>query len=126
MKKTHQDKESKMSKEKTTTPVNNGTKKAESHQIRQATPTFFEQKPTRTLRRKEPTELELFDKKITLQSNSDLLLAAILQELKTQNTMKYQKQLKQQEKEQRREQAEEEMQTRDNARFEAVRSSLYS
>lgn len=62
---------------------------------------------------------------IRLQTTTDILLAAILQELRTQNLIELSKLQDQQEKEQEELQAAKEMQERDNARFEEIRQSMY-
>ncbi len=62
---------------------------------------------------------------IKLQSTTDILLAAILQELQTQNMLALMKIKDQQEQKREELQAAEEMQEHDNERFKEIRQSMY-
>lgn len=78
--------------------------------IKKTRNTKKEQHPTQEIKLKTPTEL---------------LLAGILEELKTQNMIELVKLQAQQQQEQEELDAAEKMKEEDNARFEEVRNSIY-
>ncbi len=90
---------------------------------------FFNKKetapPAEVPKRKPRPEVQAPAQEIRLRTTTDFLLAAILDELKMQNTIELMKLKAKQEQEQEELQAAKEMEERDKARFEEIRPSLY-
>ncbi|MFW2534190.1 MULTISPECIES: hypothetical protein [unclassified Legionella] len=126
-------------KKVTSRPVN-GITRPEQPYTNQGTQLFFNQRPTppaleaghhheaqqiqeiqpvQEAQQVEPVE------ELRLETTTDILLFAILKELKTRNVIELAKLQAEQEKEQKELQDAEEMQARDEARFEGIRSSMY-
>ncbi|HHT0594720.1 TPA: hypothetical protein ACTXXA_003346 [Legionella anisa] len=102
---------------------NNKLKQSDSHPSSQR---FFNQKqiiPSSEMQGAQKTQQP---QEISLQTTTDILLAAILQELKTQNMIELMKLKTQQEQEQEELQTAEKMQEQDRARFEEIRHTMYA
>ncbi|KTD69397.1 MULTISPECIES: hypothetical protein [Legionella] len=120
-----------MYKRDTNARLVNGKNKTNQPDSHQRTPLFFNQKqkapsaqkeaPKKPGAQQQPQPVQ----EISLQSTTDFLLAAILQELKTQNMIELMKLQTQQEQEQAEKEAAEKMQERDRARFAEIQPSLY-
>ena len=104
--------------------LKNGNK---ATQLDRGSPLFFNQTPPSTEIQETPKkEIQQPTQEIKLQTSTDFLLAAILQELKTQNMIELMKLKAQQEQEEVKWHKAQEMQEQDKARFEAVRNSMYA
>ncbi|ASQ47088.1 hypothetical protein [Legionella clemsonensis] len=99
----------------------NGTKQPYSNQeiLR-----FFNQKPI-TPAAKQIQEGQQAVQKIKLETTTDILLVAILEELKTRNRIELMKLKSKQDQEQKELQAAKKMQEHDQARFEEIRPFMY-
>lgn len=119
-----------MAQRSTETSLTNGNNKTKNPYSDKGSQLFFNQKqisPSSEIQETPKTqEVKQPTKEISLQTTTDILLAAILQELKTQNMLELMKLKAQQEQEQEELQAAEEMKKRDNDRFEEIRLSMYS
>lgn len=92
----------------------------------QNSPGFFNQRQqTAPLETRETPQKQAAVRELNLQSTTDFLLAAILEELQKQNMIALMKLKVKQEKEQEELQAAEEQQARDDERFAGIRSSMY-
>ncbi|KTD44347.1 hypothetical protein [Legionella parisiensis] len=87
---------------------------------------FFNQKKITPSLEMQGAQKTQHPQEISLQTTTDILLAAILQELKTQNMIELLKLKTQQEQEQEELQAAEKMQEQDQARFEEIRHTMYA
>lgn len=109
--------------------VQNGTNKTTQSYSNKESPLFFNKKqtaPSTEIQESQKNqETEQPTQEISLQTTTDLLLAAILQELKTQNMLELLKLKEQEEQKQKELQLAEKIQKRDQARFEEVRHSMY-
>lgn len=111
--------------------LNNGTNTPTQPYSNQESQLFFNQKqkapPTEIQETKENQNPEQQPtQEVTLQTTSEFLLAAILQELKTQNMIELLKLKEQEERKQKELQLAEKIQERDKARFEEIRHSMYA
>ncbi|CDZ76577.1 hypothetical protein BN59_00851 [Legionella massiliensis] len=88
---------------------------------------FFNQKPQAAPleTRETPQKQKPAERELNLQSTTDFLLAAILEELQKQNMLLLMKQMAKQAKEEAKEQAAAEEQARDDERFAGISSSMY-
>ncbi|MGM9453485.1 hypothetical protein ACTAZI_09140 [Legionella bozemanae] len=87
---------------------------------------FFNQKQITPSSEMQGAQKTPQPQEISLQTTTDILLAAILQELKTQNMIELMKLKTQQEQEQEELHAAEKMQEQDQARFEEIRHTMYA
>jgi hypothetical protein len=98
---------------------------------------FFNQRLTPTTTNNQPSNVQSMQpppeateqqalEPLALNSTTDILLAAILKELKTQNMLKLLELQKQQEQENQELSEAEEKQDKENERFENVRYSMYT
>lgn len=105
---------------------NENTKQLASNQ---ASPLFFNQKPQASNSPDIPLPTELEEQpppeQLILQSTTDILLAAILKELKTHSMIELMKLKVKQEQEQEKLTAAEEVKEREDAHFEELRNSMY-
>ncbi|CEG56274.1 hypothetical protein [Legionella fallonii] len=119
-----------MGKNATDTQLKKGNEKSIQSYSNQGSPLFFSQQhtpPSTEVQKTERTqETQQPAQEINLQTTTDILLAAILQELKTQNMLALMNLKIQQEQEQEKLQEAEKMQEHDSARFEEVRYTMYS
>ncbi|MCW8387441.1 hypothetical protein OQJ18_12670 [Fluoribacter dumoffii] len=103
----------------------NNTKQSNSH----SSQLFFNQKqkapPLELQTTQTPQEMQQPPQELILETATDVLLAAILQELKTQNMIALLKLKAQKEQEQEEMQAAEKMQEEDQAHFKEIQSSMY-
>ena len=129
-----------MGNKKVTSRAVNGITRPEQPYTNQGTQLFFNQRPTppaldaghhqeaQQIQEIQPVqeaqEVEPVEE-LRLETTTDILLFAILKELKTRNVIELAKLQAEQEKEQKELQDAEEMQARDEARFEGIRSSMY-
>ncbi|KGP62889.1 coiled-coil protein [Legionella norrlandica] len=89
---------------------------------------FFNQKqitPSSETKEAPIQEIKKPVQEINLQTTTDILLAAILQELKTQNMLKLMELKTQQEHEQEELQAVEKIQEQEKTKFEEIRQAMY-
>lgn len=123
-----------MGNKKANSRVTNGINKTEQPYSTQGTQLFFNQRPinpaagvqeAQEVQENQPMQEIQPVQEISLQTTTDILLFAILKELKTRNMIELTKLQAEQEKEQKELQDAEEMQELDEARFEEVRSSMY-
>lgn len=127
-----------MGSKKANSRVMNGINKTEQPYSNQGTQLFFNQRPTtpataaatvvqeaQEVQEAQPMQEIQPVQEISLQTTTDILLFAILQELQTHNMIELTKLKAEQEKEQKELQDTEEMQELDAARFQEVRSSMY-
>lgn len=77
-------------------------------------------------RKKQKTAHHEPTQELTLNTTTDILLAGILQELRTKNTIELMKLKAQEEQEQKELDAAEKMQEEDKAHFEEIRYSMYT
>jgi hypothetical protein len=109
--------------------LNNGTNRPTQPYSNKESQLFFNQKqntpPPEKQEAKENQQPEQPAQEVTLQTTSEFLLAAILQELKTQNMIELLKLKEQEEQKQKELELAEKMQARDKARFEEIRHSMY-
>ncbi|MCL9685354.1 hypothetical protein [Legionella maioricensis] len=107
----------------------NGNNKVKQPYSNQESQLFFNQRqitpPSETQEVQRTQEIQQPVQAISLHTTTDFLLAAILEELRTQNLIELMKLKTQQEHEQEELQAAEKMQEQDNARFEEIRHSMY-
>lgn len=83
--------------------------------------------PIRVSRGKEETNVEATqEKKLSFSPTSKQLLSSLFKELQCHNNLQFLKSEREKQRQQALEQIEKEEQEADKARFEAVRSSLYS
>lgn len=119
-----------MGKNNTKSHQQNGNEKTTALYSNQESQLFFNQRSTPKTSEIQETENKLDTQQppqeINLQTPSEILLAAILQELKTQNMLTIMQLKVQQEKEQDKLQEVKEQKKRDDERFETVRYSMYS
>ncbi|KTD14523.1 coiled-coil protein [Legionella gratiana] len=117
-----------MTKKSTNTRQKNGTHQTNQPYSNKDSQLFFNQHPSHSAgikktrkRQKEqqPTQ------EIKLETPTEILLAGILEELKTQNMIELIKLQAQQEQEKEELETAEKMQEEDKARFEEVRNSMY-
>ncbi|WP_061832996.1 hypothetical protein, partial [Legionella pneumophila] len=108
----------------------NGDSQTKQAYTNQASPLFFSQKQitpsSGTLETKKPQEGKQPTQEISLETTTDILLAAILQELKTQNMIELMKLKAQQEQEQEELETIEAMKEKDDARFNEIRQTMYA
>lgn len=129
-----------MGNKKVTSRAVNGITRPEQPYTNQGTQLFFNQRPTPPAldagHRQEAQQIQEIQpvqeaqevepvEELRLETTTDILLFAILKELKTRNVIELAKLQAEQEKEQKELQDAEEMQARDEARFEGIRSSMY-
>ncbi|HAT8858277.1 TPA: hypothetical protein JBE16_07410 [Legionella pneumophila subsp. pneumophila] len=130
MNETHKEKEITMSNKAKNTHLKNGDSQTKQAYTNQASPLFFSQKQitpsSGTLETKKTQEGKQPTQEISLETTTDILLAAILQELKTQNMIELMKLKAQQEQEQEELQAIETMKKKDDARFNEIRQTMYA
>ncbi|PWY57636.1 hypothetical protein DGG96_00645 [Legionella qingyii] len=118
-----------MGKKATSTRLANGNNKAQKPYSNQDSQLFFNQNPMPPSPEIQETQknekIQHPIQEISIQTTTDILLAAILQELKTQNMIELMKLKAQQEQEQEELLAAEKMQEHDDARFDEIRTSMY-
>lgn len=86
---------------------------------------FFNQNPKVPAAEMQLEEVQQPAQKINLETTTDILLVAILEELKTRNMIEIAKLKIKQEHKQKELEAAKKMQEAENARFEEIRPSLY-
>ncbi|WP_131793928.1 hypothetical protein [Fluoribacter gormanii] len=118
-----------MGKKATNTRMANGNNKAQKPYSNQEAQLFFNQRPMPLSSEIQETqknqEIQQPIQEISIQTTTEILLAAILQELKTQNMIELMKLKAQQEQEQEDLQAAEKMRAHDETRFDEIRASMY-
>ncbi|WP_392538481.1 hypothetical protein [Legionella sp. 227] len=117
-----------MGKKDTNVAFVNGNNKRKQPDTHQKSQLFFHQKqrsPSSLQKTQNPQEGQQPIQEISLQTTTDFLLAAILQELKLQNMIELSKLKAQQQQEEAEKQAAEEMQEQESNRFEEIRNSMY-
>ncbi|KTC80964.1 hypothetical protein [Legionella cherrii] len=118
-----------MGKKATNVPHVNGNNKRKQPDAHQKSQLFFNQKqraPSSTLQKTQtPQEVQHPIQEIRLQTTTDFLLVAILQELKVQNMIELSKLKAQQQQEEAEKQAAEKMEEQESTRFEEIRNSMY-
>lgn len=107
-----------------TRAVINGDKKGKQPASNHGAPLFFNQRPISPTSETAGTQQPV--QQIHLETNTEFLLAAILEELKTRNMLALMKLKLKQAKEQEELQTSEEKQAEDAARFEEIRPSMYT
>ncbi|MCE0722531.1 MULTISPECIES: hypothetical protein [Legionella] len=106
--------------------LKNGNNKSKQPDSNSSSQRFFNQKhiiPSSEMQGAQKTQQP---QEISLQTTTDLLLAGILQELKTQNMIELMKLKTQQEQEQEELQAAKKMQEEDEARFKEIQYTMYT
>lgn len=106
--------------------LKNGNNKSKQSDSNPRSQRFFNQKQITPSSEMQGAQKTQQPQEISLQTTTDLLLAAILQELKTQNMIEFMKLKTQQEQEQEELHAAEKMQEQDQARFEEIRHTMYA
>lgn len=123
---THKEKELTMGKKDANTRIVHGNNKTKQPYSNQETQLFFNQKQKPSSTEVQPfKEIQPPAQEIKIETTTDLLLVAILEELKTHNMIELMKLKTQQEQEEKELQATQNRQAQDNTRFEEIRSTMY-
>ncbi|HAZ7574223.1 hypothetical protein OQJ02_11990 [Legionella sp. PATHC032] len=119
-----------MSNKAKNTHLKDGDNQTKQTYSNPGSPLFFSQKQispsSGTLETKKTQEGKQPTQEISLETTTDILLAAILQELKTQNMIELMKLKAQQEQEQEELETIEKMKEKDDARFNEIRQTMYA
>ncbi|CEK09613.1 hypothetical protein [Legionella hackeliae] len=115
-----------MGKKDANTRIVHGNNKTKQPYSNQETQLFFNQKQKPSSTEVQPfKEIQPPAQEIKIETTTDLLLVAILEELKTHNMIELMKLKTQQEQEEKELQATQNRQAQDNTRFEEIRSTMY-